>query len=207
MKNKMANIETVDYEKIPSKAKEMRELGQQLNNEFTVAYQSVDEMRNDWYGKRYNALLLEFNKLISTLNDMFKLIVTDVPFSLETAANNYSNADQGKNTCQAQETAHVKINELAASSAVGLRFLTESVSTTQNKVSSNFDKANEYMSNIEQVLNGINWESDAATAFKNQFRTMKNNIINAIGEIKAAFVSNMNSTKEEIQAAETANTI
>ncbi|HOZ88909.1 MAG TPA: hypothetical protein PK737_01560 [Bacilli bacterium] len=203
----MAKIETVDYEKIPSQAAKMRELGLQLNNEFTVAYLSVNDMRNDWYGKRYNALLVEFNKLIKTLNDMLKLIVTDVPFSLETVANNYSNADQGVNACQAQETAYIKINELQPSTAVGLRFLTDSVSATQTKVSANFDKANEYMTNIEQVLNGMTWESEAASTFKEQFRTMKKNIVDAIGEIKTSFENNMKSTKEEIQAAETANTI
>lgn len=203
----MAKIETVDYEKIPSEARQMRELGQQLNNEFRNAYQSVDVMRNDWYGRRYNALLLEFNKLILTLNTMFELIVTEVPFNLETVANNYSNADQGQNTCQAQQVPYTKINELSPSSAVGLRFITESVGATQIKVTSNFDKASEYMIKIEQVLNGMTWESEAANTFKDQFRAMKNSIVNAIDEIKTAFTTNMNSTKEDIQSAESANTI
>ncbi len=203
----MAKIETVDYEKIPSEARQMRELGQQLNNEFTTAYQSVDTMRNDWYGRRYNALLLEFNKLIPTINKMFELIVTEVPFNLETVANNYSNADQGQNTCQAQQVSCVKINEITTSTAVGLRFITESVSATQIKVTSNFDRASEFMTKIEQVLNGMTWDSEAANAFKDQFRTMKNSIINAIGEIKTSFTTNMNNTKEDIQSAESANTV
>lgn len=203
----MAKIETVDYEKLPSEARQMRELGQQLNNEFRNAYESVDVMRNDWYGKRYNTLLIEFNKLIPTLNQMFELIVSEVPFNLETVANNYSYADQGQNTCQAQQVSCTKINELGASSAVGLRFITESVGATQIKVTSNFDSASEYMIKIEQVLNGMTWESEAANVFKDQFRSMKNSIINAIDEIKVAFTTNMNSTKEDIQSAESANTM
>lgn len=201
----MARIETVDYERIPSEAKQMRELGQQLNNEFVNVYQNVDEMRSDWYGRRYNTLLTEFNKVIPILNDMFDLVVTKLPYNLETVANNYSNADQGQNVCQAQQVAYTKINELGISSATGLRFITESISAAQMKITSSFDKASEFMVRIEQVLNGMTWESDAAAVFKNQFRTMKNNIVNAISEIKNAFITNMNQTKEDIQAAESAN--
>lgn len=203
----MARIETVDYERIPSEAKQMRELGQQLNKEFVNAYQSVDEMRSDWYGRRYNSLLAEFNKLIPILNDMFDLVVTKLPFNLETVANNYSNADQGQNTCKAQQVAYVKINELGVSSANGLRFITESIAAAQIKITSNFDNASEFMARIEQVLNGMTWESDAATVFKDQFGTMKKNIINAISEIREAFTVNMNQTKEDIQSAESANII
>ena len=49
----MAKIQNVDYEAMPRNAKQMRNLGKQLNTEVTNAYKSIENMHSSWYGKRY----------------------------------------------------------------------------------------------------------------------------------------------------------
>ena len=64
----MAKIMNVDYEAIPGQAKQIRATAKQLNSEMTKAYNSIAEMHNSWYGKRYNELVksnvIKYNSLI-----------------------------------------------------------------------------------------------------------------------------------------------
>ena len=101
----MANITNVDYVAIPAQAQNMRALGQELNNELSTAYQSIANMHNCWYGKRYNELVKEFNNMVQQINELLELVVGEIPFALETIANNYSQADQGSNITSAAKTA------------------------------------------------------------------------------------------------------
>ena len=66
----MANITSVDYEAMPSQANQMRNYGQELNTELTNAYNSISEMHNSWYGKRYNSLVEQFNKMAPDINEL-----------------------------------------------------------------------------------------------------------------------------------------
>ena len=64
----MAKIQNVDYERIPGQATQMRSEGQVLNTELKSAYESINLMRNFWYGKRYDSLVKEFNEIKSSIN-------------------------------------------------------------------------------------------------------------------------------------------
>lgn len=203
----MAKIMTVDYEAIPGQARQMRQNGMELNNELTTAYESITEMHNNWYGKRYNALVTEFNKIIPQLNELLVLVVGQIPFTLETVANNYSQADRGQNATSAVNEAPKKVAEINLSTDVGMKFLTSEVTATQESVSSNFSKAVELMNTIESIYNSITWQSEAADAFKAQFTKLKNQIVQAFEDLKSQFTTLMNQTKDDIQATETANTV
>lgn len=203
----MQGVQNAEPEKFPDIAAKIRAFGQQLNSEFKTAYNNIDTMRADWYGQRYNDLIGSFNSLTQTINDMLTLVVTDVPFNLETVANNYSNWDKGSNACNAQQTPIEKIQSIGESTATGIRFIFASVSSTQAQVSANFDKAKGFMDSIDTVLKSIVWESDSAKVFKEKFATMKQNINESIAEIKDAFVKSISKTSEEMQAAEKANTL
>lgn len=203
----MAKIMTVDYEAIPGQARQMRQNGLELNNELTVAYESITQMHSNWYGKRYNALVTEFNKIIPQLNELLVLVVGQIPFTLETVANNYSQADRGQNATSAVNEAPKKIAEINLSTDVGMKFLTSEVTSTQESVSSNFSKAVELMNTIESIYNSITWQSEAADAFKAQFTKLKNQIVQSFEDLKSQFTTLMNQTKDDIQATENANTV
>lgn len=203
----MAKIQSVDYEAIPQKASNMREIGMQLNNELLTAYQNVTDMHNVWFGKRYQSLVLDFNALIPQLNEMLALVVGEIPFVLETVANNYAMVDMGSNIVGAQQTAPTRIADIAIATDVGMRFLTSEVNTIQNTVSTNFENSKELMNNIESVLNQVQWESEAADSFRARFAQLKGNIVNSIDNIRSEFVKLMQQAQDDIQNAESANTV
>lgn len=203
----MANINNVNYAAIPGQAQQIRTYGEQLNGELTSAYNSIASMHNSWYGTRYNALVKEFNKMIPEINVLLDLVVGEIPFALETIANNYSQYDKGSNVTSACKTAPKKIVELTVSSDVGMKFISSEVSTTQSNVTKNFDKAKELMNTIETAYGKIEWKSEASEAFSTRFRKIKNDIVEAFNNINSQFAKLMNQTLEDIQATESANTV
>ena len=203
----MARIETVDYGRMPAQANEMRGEAKVLNRELRTAYESVKNMHEVWYGKRYNELVQCFNDMIPSINDMLKLVVTDIPFALETIANNYSQADCGQNVASPSNEAPNKIEEIAKSNDVGMRFLTTNVSEIKQNVSTNFANARDLMDKIETIYSKVVWESEASQAFKAKFTSLKNEIVSSFENINTQFKKLMEQTEQDIEKTEKANTV
>lgn len=202
----MAKIMNVDYEAIPGQAKQIRGTAKQLNAEMTKAYNSVQEMHNSWYGNRYNELVKAFNEMIPQLNDMLTLVVTEIPFALETIANNYSQADKGANVTAASNEAPNKIANIPVSNDVGMRFITSEVASTQSQVSTNFNTARDQMNKIESIYGTISWSSEAADAFRTKFTKLKSNIVSSFENIDSQFKKLMLQAQQDVENAETSNT-
>ena len=203
----MAKIQNVDYMDMPKKANQMRSLGRQLNTEITNAYKSIENIHSSWYGKRYNELVKQFNNMTSQLNEMLTLVVTDIPYTLETVANNYSQADRGQNATTASKEAPKKIANITTKDDVGMKFITASVESTKNNVSKNFKNAKEQMNKINTEYGKINWKSEASDAFKNKFNKLKTTITQSFTDIETQFKKLMQQTADDIQKAEKANTM
>ena len=204
----MPKISNVDYEAIPGQARQMRSYGQDLNTEITNAYKSIENMHNAWYGKRYAELVKGFNKMVTDINELLKLVVEEIPYSLETVANNYSQADQGKNTVSANKTAPKKVTQLDTHSGdVGLKFMSTEVTSVKNSVSANFSNAKAKMNSIESEYNKIKWQSEAATAFRTKFTKLKQKITNSFDEIEKQFTKLMSQAESDMEKTEKANTV
>jgi hypothetical protein len=203
----MAKIDHVDYEAMPRQAKAMREYALELNNELRTAYSNVGEMHNSWYGVRYNELVKDFNELIPQVNDLLKLVVTEIPFAVETIANNYAQADKGQNVTSAEETSANNIENLPITNDVGMRFMTAEVANTQRSVSEKFDASKELMNKIEAEYNRVEWQSEASESFKARFNKLKNDILMAFDNINNEFSKLMTQTQQDIETTEKANTV
>lgn len=203
----MAKIQEVDYEAIPNQAKQMRDKGKELNKEMKTCYQSVRDMHNSWYGKRYNDLAKKFNEMIPGINEILDVVIRQFPSALEQTANNYSQADRGQNVVSVSGDKASNIENLTISNDVGLKFLSKEVSDIQGNVKKNFDNAKDLMNQIESVYSRIKWQSEAADAFKNKFTKLKNQIISQFGEVQEQFISSMQATQNDIDQAEKANTV
>ena len=203
----MAKIDHVDYEAMPRQAKAMREYALELNNELRTAYSNVGEMHNSWYGVRYNELVKDFNELIPQVNDLLKLVVTEIPFAVETIANNYAQADKGQNVTSAEETSANNIENLPITNDVGMRFMTAEVANTQRSVSEKFDASKELMDKIEAEYNRVEWQSEASESFKARFNKLKNDILMAFDNINNEFSKLMTQTQQDIETTEKANTV
>ena len=203
----MARIDHVDYEAMPRQAKAMREYALELNSELRAAYTNIGEMHNSWYGVRYNELLKDFNELIPQINDLLKLVVTEIPFAVETVANNYAQADKGQNVTSAEETSANNIENLPITNDVGMRFMTSDVANTQRNVSAKFDSSKELMNKIESEYNRVDWQSEASESFKARFEKLKNDILSAFDNINNEFSKLMTQTQEDIENTEKSNTV
>ena len=203
----MAKIDHVDYEAMPRQAKAMREYALELNNELRTAYSNVGEMHNSWYGVRYNELVKDFNELIPQVNDLLKLVVTEIPFAVETIDNNYAQADKGQNVTSAEETSANNIENLPITNDVGMRFMTAEVANTQRSVSEKFDASKELMNKIEAEYNRVEWQSEASESFKARFNKLKNDILMAFDNINNEFSKLMTQTQQDIETTEKANTV
>ena len=203
----MARIMSVNYEAIPSQAKQMRETGKQLNGELTKAYSSIASMHSAWYGKRYNELVQDFNNMIPQLNEMLTLVVGEIPFALETIANNYAQADRGQNVVSAVKEAPNKISNIAITNDVGMKFVTAEVEQTQNSVVTNLRNAKDQMNQIEAQYGKVEWQSEASETFKTQLSKLKTSIVTSFENIESQFTRLMNQTKEDVQRTESANTV
>ena len=203
----MARIDRVDYVAMPGQAKKMREYALELNSELKAAYSNGAEMHNAWYGSRYNELVKDFNGLVEQINELLDLVVTKVPFTIETIANNYSKADKDQNVVSAEETAVNKIEELEITNDVGMRFMTEDVENTQRTISEKFEQSKELMNKIQAEYDRVDWESEASEAFKAKIKELKDSITMAFDNINDQFIKLMTKTQQDIENTEKANTV
>ena len=164
-------------------------------------------MHNAWYGIRYNELVKDFNGLVEQINELLDLVVTKVPFTIETIANNYSKADKDQNVVSAEETAVNKIEELEITNDVGMRFMTEDVENTQRTISEKFEQSKELMNKIQAEYDRVDWESEASEAFKAKIKELKDSITMAFDNINDQFIKLMTKTQQDIENTEKANTV
>ena len=204
----MPNITKVEYEDIPKIARQMREEGVNLNNELTNAYTSIASLSSGaWIGKRYNDLCVQFNTIKPNIDEMNDLVVKQIPFALETVANNYSQADSGSNITAAEETQPKLMQELRMTNEKVLGFITSEVQTVQKNVENNFKNATDKMNQIEAIFGHIVWESEAATAFKAKFKKLKGDIIESFDATNKLFTKLMEQAKQDMEQTENANTV
>ena len=203
----MAQIMNVDYEAMPNQAKQMREYAKELNSTLKVAYSNVQEMHNSWYGMRYNELVKDFNELSPKLNKLLDLVVKEIPFALETIANNYAQADRGQNVTSAEETVPNIIEELPIMNDVGMRFITNDVANTQRIISEKFEASKDLMNKIEAEYAKVQWQSEASDSFKSRFAQLKSEIMASFDNINTQFVNLMNQTQQDIETTEKAYTV
>lgn len=203
----MANIIEVDYEAMPKQAMSMREHGKELNSEIVTAYQEIKNMHSSWYGQRYNSLVTSFNNIIPSINELLQLVVTDIPSTLETVANNYALADKGTRVTAVSTDGPQKIQEIPVINDVGMHFITSEVADVQSRVTDEFQKAVDDMDVIQSEYSRISWKSEAADAFQTRFTKLKSDITASFSNLNTQFTQLMNQTQEDIQTTENANTV
>ena len=138
---------------------------------------------------------------------MLELVVAEIPYTLETIANNYSQADRGQNVTTASQENPNKLSNLAIYNDVGMKFLTNNVNAIQQSISTNFNNAKDQLDRIEVVYGKVQWRSEAAEAFKTRFTKLKRDIETSFENINTEFTKLMEQTQQDIDNAEKANTV
>ena len=138
---------------------------------------------------------------------MLQLVVTDIPVTLEKVANNYSQADNGKNATSVGSDKPTKLSNISVKNDVGMKFISSQVEATRKSVSDNFKNAKDKMNSISSEFNKVKWASEAADSFKTKFNSLKTKITSNFDEIQQNFTKLMNNAQEDIEKAESSNTV
>lgn len=171
-------------------------------------YNTVGKMHEDWYGVRYNDLVKAFNKLRPSINNMLQLVYTDLPATLDKIANNYSKVDRQMIIRAVNEEKPKFIEDLSIVDDTGkFRFITTSVEAKRHEVEANISKAVQELDEFEGIYRTIDWESEAATAYKARFTQLKEELITAFNDLKKQFSELMEKAAQDIETTEKANTV
>lgn len=175
----------VNYNTMPGMANQIRQNGQELNNELQTARTSIESVNATWYGKSYNDLALMFEGIIPQINEMLELIVGEIPFALETIANNYAAADgQTSAVVAPNKTEPNNLVPLNVNRTEDFNIDVSEVENLRTGLTRNFSNARDKMNTAESIYNSIQWQSSQASeAFRARFTKLKSEIISAFEEI------------------------
>ena len=202
----MANIISVDYEAMPKQAASMRQKGKEINSEIVAAYKEVENMHGAWYGVRYNALVVEFNKIVPGVNELLELVVDQIPSALEQVARNYALADRGDASgIQVNKENPQRIVDLSLFNDEGMLFNETRVLETLSNVQKNFKNSIDRMSEYEIEYSKISWQSEAADAFRSKFNKLKTDVTNSFENLNTQFTKIMGEAKADYENTDRAN--
>lgn len=204
------NVYEADYENsMPQGAQSINEKGNTLKTEIQSAYEKVEGMHDSaWRGAKYNELVVAFNNTVDTMNNILNLVIGEIPNTLYEAANNYGKFDRGSGVGSLDVSlGQTYINTLTATTDTVLTFRSDLVTSAQSEITSHFSNAESLMDEIESVMNGVVWDSDAATAYKAKFKQLKSEVLSSFQTLRTKFTELMNETIAQAQQTESANTV
>ncbi len=197
----------IDYEGIPQQSSSMRNIANQINEKLVNAYNDVMKMHEYWYGKRYNELVTKFNNLVPKLNQFLEVIVSEVPYILDSIANNFSSVDIGQNVSAAQRASAQNVQEIPITADVGMRYLQGEVANMESQIISSLHEAKELMQTMERTAGQMILECDGAGDFKSQFNKLTSSFGQTIDNIESQFTNLMAEDRKQIENAEKSNTV
>ena len=203
----MARITEVNYKEIPRKVKQMKDGAMNINNEMFSSYNKIIDMRSDWYGEKYNELAVKCNRVAPDIEKLLVLIVTDIPYSLEEIANNYSVADTGSKVVNQLKVTIKKIPHVELTQINSMRFIQPEVIRVKDEVSTSFGKALNELDVFQKVFDSITWNSEAAEVYRREFLESKNKVKSLLADIKKLFETLIKESTEIIEKAESSNTL
>lgn len=196
----------VNYREMPAKATQMQDLGRSLNSELSSAWTSVEGLRSTWHGVRYNSLISLFNKVTGSVNKILTLVVCTIPDQLGTIARNYSVVD-GDVVAGVEPGSIKAIESIADSDTATMSYEADAAASVKEVVNKNFDAAKNYMENIMNTFNTIEWVSEARDNYQSQLNSLKAEINASLDEIKTQFSTLMEQAANDMRAVENANNV
>ena len=197
----------VDYNELPANAKMIREDGKDLANTVISVYKEIEEMRANWHGIRYNEFIGIFNNMIPSFREILTLCVTTLPVALEQIANNYAVVDTGSKIVAVSDETPAAIPEIPACGDTDLRFIQAEVANVKTSTVAKFDIMLDIMEKISTEIANLPWKSDASEMFRSRFEELRNNIVRGIEDIRTGFDRAMLQSSQDVQEAETKNTV
>lgn len=205
------DIKSVNHVNMDSKAKEIRVKAVSMNDNLTKAYDVMKKLYSDnnWRGNRYNKVAEAFNKQTECLNDILRTTVTDIPYAIEVASNNYSSADGTGRPHQEIKKTIAQIQKLSTSGETEtLTYLPNAVHTSQNTIVECINKAKADLESIIQLYGEVKWKTDGASiAFKKQLDQSKAKIDQAIKDVTKIINEQIDESDKAMASSEESSTV
>ena len=87
------------------------------------------------------------------------------------------------------------------------RFISNSVAEVKQEVEAKISKGIELIDEFENIYRTIDWESDAATAYKTLFGKLKEEVVTSLNNLKKDFSELMAQAEQDAKLTEDTNTV
>ena len=205
------DINSVNHKNMDIKAKEMRAKAIDMNENLTKAYEIMEKLHsnNNWRGNRYNLVSSAFNKQVECLNSILTTTVTDIPFAIEVASNNYSSADGTGRPHDEIKKAINSIQKLAENNATDIMtYMPNQVHEAQKNITDCIAKAKADLDAIISLYGEVNWKTQGASiAFKKSLDESRNKIDTAIKEVTKIINEQIDESDKAMAESEESSTV
>ena len=211
MERMNTDINSVNHGNMDQKAKEMRQKALEMNTNLAKAYEIMQKLHadNKWKGNRYNIVSAAFNKQVDCLNSILTSTVTDIPFAIEVAANNYSSAD---GTGRPHDEIKKPINSIQKLSETNkadvMTYIPDAVHQAQATINDYINQAKRDLEEIIRLYGEVNWKTEGASiAFKNSLNDSKEKIDAALKEVTAIINEQIDESDKAMKESEDSSTV
>lgn len=211
MERMNTDINSVNHGNMDQKAKEMRQRALEMNTNLAKAYEIMQKLHadNNWKGNRYNIVSAAFNKQVDCLNSILTSTVTDIPFAIEVAANNYSSAD---GTGRPHDEIKKPINSIQKLSETNkadvMTYIPDAVHQAQATINDYINQAKRDLEEIIRIYGEVNWKTEGASiAFKNSLNDSKEKIDAALKEVTAIINEQIDESDKAMKESEDSSTV
>ena len=211
MERMNTDINSVNHGNMDQKAKEMRQKALEMNTNLAKAYEIMQKLHadNNWKGNRYNIVSAAFNKQVDCLNSILTSTVTDIPFAIEVAANNYSSAD---GTGRPHDEIKKPINSIQKLSETNkadvMTYIPDAVHQAQATINDYINQAKRDLEEIIRIYGEVNWKTEGASiAFKNSLNDSKEKIDAALKEVTAIINEQIDESDKAMKESEDSSTV
>ena len=203
MERMNTDINSVNHGNMDQKAKEMRQKALEMNTNLAKAYEIMQKLHadNNWKGNRYNIVSAAFNKQVDCLNSILISTVTDIPFAIEVAANNYSSADGTGRPHDEIKKPINSIKKIETNEEDEVTYIPDVVHQAQETINEYINQAKKDLEEIIRLYDEVNWKTEGASiTFKNSLNDSREKIDEALNEVIVTIneqVNNLDRSLEE----------
>lgn len=158
----MANIDDINYDELINGASKIASLANDMQKNIQQGFQKMDSMREVWFGQSYDNFITAVNLQVVPLNQLFEVLVSDIPHEIAAKARSYAASQQTTVGASFNEQTALILSEIAKTNkGAELRFKTDQVTSAQQEIKNNFQKATDAAEQARETASGLApvWQS------------------------------------------------
>lgn len=203
----MADIKEIDYDMIITKASQIANSANNMQESIKSAFNEIDKMREVWFGQSYDNFINTVNVSITGLNKVFEVTVSDIPHEIAAKARSFASANQSTVSTSLSDQVAIMLTDLTKTNKGSkLRFQSDNVTAAQSTIKAKFEEAASYAEeayatsdSLTEAWNSISGDSNIRE-LKNAFNRVKT-IMNSLSSALDGQISQQATTINALEAA------